>query len=145
MAKESSIQKRIWVAMSKLGYRMFRNNVGQAWQGTSIPVSGGFAVMTANNQRLKIPAGSVLILGARPFRAGLTKGSSDLIGWRTIEITPDMVGSKVAQFVAAEIKAPTGRETTEQKTWRATVAFAGGEALLLRDASDLQKRHNNDE
>lgn len=30
----------------------------------------------------------------------------DLIGWKTIIITPDMVGTQIAQFVGAEVKKP---------------------------------------
>jgi len=33
-------------------------------------------------------------------RYGLVVGSSDLIGWQTVTITPDMVGKQVAVFVA---------------------------------------------
>jgi hypothetical protein len=40
---------------------------------------------------------------------GLCPGSSDLIGWHSVTITPDMVGSKVAVFTAIESKRPGHR------------------------------------
>ena len=40
---------------------------------------------------------------------GLARGSADLIGWRTITVTPDMVGTQLAIFTSIEVKTPTGR------------------------------------
>ncbi len=47
-------------------------------------------------------------------RYGLVTGSSDLIGWKSVTVTPDMVGQQVAVFVALEVKTPKGRATDEQ-------------------------------
>jgi hypothetical protein len=41
--------------------------------------------------------------------SGLVKATADLIGWRSITITPDMVGTTVAIFASIEVKTPTGR------------------------------------
>jgi hypothetical protein len=57
---------------------------------------------------------------------GLCKGSADLIGYRTITITPDMVGQQVAVFASIEVKTPTGRIRPEQQAWLETVQAAGG-------------------
>ena len=70
--------------------------------------------------------GSVLIKNARPLHAGLCAGSSDLIGWTVVEITPDMVGRKIAVFTAVESKTATGRATAEQLHFINTVRAAGG-------------------
>ena len=45
---------------------------------------------------------------------GLCEGSSDLIGWRSVLVTPAMVGRRLAVFVAIEVKKP-GRETTKKE------------------------------
>lgn len=41
----------------------------------------------------------------------------DRIGWTEIEVTPDMVGKKIAVFTNIEIKGPGDILTTGQKDW----------------------------
>lgn len=91
------------------------------------------------------------ILGVRIFRNntgfdstnkvryGLIQGSSDLIGWKSVTITPDMVGQKVAVFVALEVKTTKGRATEEQKNFIAVVKGAGGKAEIVRSVTDAIK------
>jgi hypothetical protein len=55
-----------------------------------------------------------------------TLASSDFIGWRTIEITSNMVGHKIAQFASIETKAPGQKATQEQRAWLELVKRAGG-------------------
>jgi hypothetical protein len=73
----------------------------------------------------------------RILRSGLCKGSSDLIGWRTVEVTPDMVGQRVAVFVALEVK-DRGRLTAEQAQFLEVVRRAGGIAAEVRSVDDAQ-------
>lgn len=73
--QESNVMKSIMLCASKVGARLFRNNVGV----------------------LQDKFGNYV-------RYGLAQGSSDLIGWTQIEITPEMVGKKVAVFTAIETK-----------------------------------------
>jgi hypothetical protein len=67
---------------------------------------------------------------------GLARGSADLIGYRTITITPDMVGQQVAVFLSIEVKTPTGRIRPEQQAWMDTVQAAGGIAGVARSVED---------
>ena len=67
---------------------------------------------------------------------GLCKGSADLIGYRTITITPDMVGQQVAAFLSIEVKTPTGRIRPEQQAWLDTIQAAGGIAGVARSVED---------
>ena len=69
---------------------------------------------------------------------GLARGSADLIGWRTITVTPDMVGTKLAVFTSIEVKTPTGRIRPEQQAWLTTVQNAGGIAGVARSVTDAQ-------
>lgn len=68
---------------------------------------------------------------------GLAKGSSDLIGWKTIKITPDMVGHTVAVFTAIEVK-DKGRPTPEQRRFISCVQSAGGFAGIARSVDDAK-------
>lgn len=75
----------------------------------------------------------------RPVRFGLAKGSADLIGLRTITITPDMVGRQVAVFTSLEIKTPTGRISPEQKNWHEMVRSRGGITGFARSVQDANE------
>jgi hypothetical protein len=67
---------------------------------------------------------------------GLCKGSADLIGWRTVTITPDMVGQQMAIFASIEVKTPTGKLRPEQKQWLTVVQASGGIAGVARSVED---------
>ena len=108
---EAAIQQSVRLALgSHPAVRMFRNNSG-AYKD---PRSG------------------------RVIRYGLATGSADLIGWQSVLITQDMVVQRFARFVSVEVKAPKGRLTPEQETWRAAVLKAGGIAVVARSAEDVQ-------
>lgn len=118
---EKSILNYIQLALSKLGAVTFRNNTGTAYQGT----------------RLQSPLPNSVLLGdPRPLHAGLCKGSSDLVGWQTVEVTPDMVGKRVAVFVAIEVKTPKAKPTEEQLNFLRRVQEAGGLAGIARSPED---------
>jgi hypothetical protein len=74
----------------------------------------------------------------RPVSFGLAKGSADLIGWRTVTITPEMVGQQVAVFTSIEVKTSTGRVKPEQQQWLDAVQAAGGIAGVARSVEDAQ-------
>lgn len=70
---------------------------------------------------------------------GLARGSADLIGWRTIVVTPDMVGRRLAVFTSIEVKTPTGRLRADQQAWLGAVRGAGGIAGVARSVSDAEQ------
>ena len=74
----------------------------------------------------------------RPVQFGLARGSADLIGLRTVTITPDMVGQRVAVFTSIEVKTQTGRITPAQHNWLHMVRRAGGIAGIARSVRDAQ-------
>ncbi len=104
---EQRIQQQIRIACSTGDTRLFRNNTG-----------------TLRDQH------------GRPVQFGLCKGSADLIGWRTVTVTPDMVGTQVAVFLSIEVKTPTGRLRPEQQQWLDVVQAAGGIAGVARSVED---------
>jgi len=81
--------------------------------------------------------GSVQDQAGRWHTFGLAKGSADLIGWQTLIITQDMVGTKVAQFLSVEVKTFTGRVRPEQEAWARTVNAHGGRAIIVRSVEDV--------
>lgn len=120
MSESTQEQPLIALALSKAGATVFRNNTAMAWVGESIRQKDG----------------SILLRNPRPLHAGLTKGSSDLIGWRPLKITPDMVGQTFAQFLAVEVKTASGRATKEQLNFIDQVRKAGGIAGIARSPSE---------
>ena len=73
---------------------------------------------------------------------GLAKGSSDLIGFKTIKITPEMIGQDLAVFTSIEVKTNTGQLSKNQHNWLQAVKKAGGitgVARTVRDALEILK------
>ena len=122
---EQNISKKIHIALSNIGARMFRNNVALAWSGNN-------TVHIKQKTTVNLNHGDVVIRGARPIRAGLCEGSSDFIGFYPVKITPDIVGKTVAIFTACEVKTNTGRASDKQKTFINVVKQAGGIAFIAR-------------
>ena len=118
MTSEATIKRDILRALGQGAVRMFNNPVGSAWQGTAVRLANG----------------NVLLHNPRRVVYGLCPGSSDLIGWRTVEVTPDMVGQRLAVFVAVEAKAARGRASEEQQQFLAAVRAAGGIGVEARSA-----------
>ena len=75
----------------------------------------------------------------RFVRFGLCKGSSDLIGLRSLVITPELVGQRVAQFVAVEVKTATGAIRAEQHAFLEFVQRSGGIGGICRSVRDAQQ------
>lgn len=106
---ETDIQQRIRLALcTRSDLRLFRNNTG-----------------TLPDPRT-----------GRPVQFGLARGSADLIGWRSVVITPEMVGQRVAVFTSIEVKTDTGRLSPAQRNWLEAVRVAGGITGIARNVSD---------
>ena len=66
-------------------------------------------------------------------------GGSDLIGYRKVTVTEEMVGQEIAQFAAVEVKTPKGRVKAEQQQFINHVLSAGGVAGVARSVDEAQK------
>jgi len=104
---EHEIQQRIRLACGRGPVRLWRNNTG-----------------------------ALVDRQGRLVRFGLCRGSSDLIGLRSVEITPAMVGQRIAQFIALEVKAPGGVLRPEQRAFLRTVQELGGLAAECRSVDE---------
>jgi hypothetical protein len=107
---ESVLLRKILLHASKLGITLFRNSVG----------------------RYRSPNGHWMSFG-------LCVGSSDLIGWKSITVTPDMIGRRIAVFTAVETKAPHNDTTNLQARFIKAVHDAGGFATVARNVEDLAR------
>ena len=115
-----------------------------------------FIILTLSNSETKIQQEIRIALGQRSdlrlFRNetgklpdprtgrwvqfGLAKGSSDLIGFKTVKITPEMIGQEIAQFVSIEIKTERGKLTDVQQNWLQKVKSSGGIVGVARTVKD---------
>ncbi len=110
MRKEIELTKEVQIEFGHGATRLFRNNTG----------------------KLQDP-------GGRWVQFGLCVGSSDLIGWTSVVITPEMVGRTVAVFTAIETKGERTRTTPEQFAFIDTVQLAGGKAGIVRTVEEAER------
>ena len=107
---EHEIQQRIRLACGRGAVRLWRNNTGGL-----VDQQGRFV------------------------RFGLCRGSSDLIGLRSLEVTPDLVGQRIAQFVALEVKTARAVLSPEQRAFMELVEQLGGVAAVCRSVEEAEQ------
>ena len=129
--KEQGIQNLIRMFMSGIGITNWRNNTGTGWVGKASRIT--------KNCTVRLEPGDVVIKNARPLRAGLCRGSSDIIGITPVYITPDHVGTTLGVFTAVEVKTETGRPSKEQLTFLQAVEKAGGYAGIAKSNDDISE------
>lgn len=128
--KEHALQNAIRNAMAGRAL-IFRANVGKAY---------------TSNDVLKVPRQMPVVMGPkdillrnyRPFETGLPPGFSDLFGLVAVEITPDMVGQKVAIFTGLEVK-DGARVSQLQRNFINAVNDNGGRAGVVRSVEDAER------
>jgi hypothetical protein len=126
---ESEIQDLTRLAFGRLSdATVLRNNVGTGWCGDVKTIT--------KLSTVTLTPGTIVIKNPRPLHAGLSVGSGDLIGWRTITILPQHIGMKFAIFTSIEMKTPIGRARPDQKNWCKLVQEAGGIAGFARSPDD---------
>ena len=65
-------------------------------------------------------------------------GGSDLIGYRRVTVTPEMVGTEVPVFAAIEVKTGKGKATEQQKAFIEHIRNAGGLAGVARSVDEAK-------
>jgi len=118
--------RRILVRLSGLpGVAIFRNQSGMAWQGEVVREDHVRGLLTLRNYR--------------PIRFGVGPGGkdgADTLGWMSTVITPEMVGRRVAVFIAAEVKTERGRATPGQRRFIEAVRNAGGIGVIAHSEEE---------
>lgn len=107
---EATILNLVRLTASRLGAVLFRNNIG--------------AVRTSDGRHIKYGV--------------CNPGGSDLIGFKKIKITQDMVGKDIAVFTAIEVKSQDGIVSKDQKNFIDVVSKAGGISGVARSEVDAQ-------
>ena len=123
--KEGALLTDVLLRVSKSNLiRLFRNNIGIAIMG-----------------KIKFsPNGDAQVKQPRFIHYGIPgEGGSDLLGYRTLTITPEMVGTRIAQFVACELKTPIGKLSPQQENFIRVVNEAGGLGVVVRSVRDAEE------
>lgn len=128
--KEHALQNEIRNALAGRCL-LFRANVGRAYTSNDI-------VKVPRQMPVVMGPRDVLLKNARPFDTGLPPGFSDLFGLVSVEITPDMVGQKVAIFTGLEVK-DGSRVSPLQRNFINAVNDNGGRAGVVRSVDDAEK------
>ena len=122
---ESSVQQDIQLEATKQNHRLFRNNSGSFKDQTGRQVFFGLGnISKKSNDEYK---------------------SSDLIGFMPVIIAKEMVGKKVAIFIAAEVKRSswkymsTDREVA-QKKFLDVVNLNGGLGIFVNSVDSYLKQ-----
>jgi hypothetical protein len=110
--RETNVWKTLQLELSPLGFRLFRN---QRYKGKT-------------DKGIWIDCG----VGG--------DGGADLVGYRILTITPEMVGSIVAQYVELEAKTDTGVASKEQKMRSEVLNKNGALAVIAKSVEDVKKR-----
>jgi hypothetical protein len=112
---EAAVSAAIALEFGRGLCRLLRNNVGSLFDRTGRPVAYGLGSQ-----------------GGKPFR-----GTSDWIGWRSLVITPEMVGQRIAVFAAVETK-DLAKASAAQERFIANVQAAGGIAGVAHNVDEAR-------
>ncbi len=111
MMTEAEVQSQIRLSVSKdPSIRLWRNNVGMAYDRQG-----------------------------NPIHFGLCEGSSDLIGLKSIVVTPDMVGDVIAVFVGIECKGSRTPIQDNQIDFNRLLIKMGARSGIVRSAEAALK------
>jgi len=133
MASESTVQRRVWLALGRW-MTLFRTNSGKAW------LSGGGKVQRLVDGSVVVPAARPVALGLGLMNGDPVVGQSDLQGWTPIVITPAMVGKTLPIYTAIETKnSKGGTKTDHQMNFVDQVRRDGGIAGFANSPEAAQR------
>ena len=118
---ESDLYAPILSTLSRGPTRLFRQQSMLAWAG----------------KILSRTASTITLIHPQAVKLG-TPGIADLGGLTSVAITPEMIGSTIAQYLAIELKFGRGQPTEEQAAFIAMVRSLGGRAGIARSVEDAR-------
>lgn len=127
----NDLVKETILEASKLGSRIFRNNVGLGWIGHPV-------IHITKPIKLNLKPGDCVVRNARALHAGLCEGSSDAIGITPTLITKEMVGKTIGVFTAVESKTGKGKLSKIQEDFINMIKALGGIAGEARSRDDVR-------
>lgn len=129
---EKSTQTEILLALgSRPDVRLWRNTVGEGWQG----VAGG-----RDRGTYTLRPGDVVLRNARYVTFGLAPGSWDLVGVHRQIIMPADVGQAWGRLLGIEVKTDNGRLRSDQIRFHAALQrfdVLQGVARNISDATSV--------
>lgn len=117
--EEKALLNTIRAQLSVGDTRLFRQQSGEYWIGEVTHLRDG-------SIRIENP---IRVVVGFP-------GLADLGGWRSVVVTPEMVGQRIAVYVALEVKTPRGRVKDDQQRFIHAVNEAGGIGSVVRSVAD---------
>ena len=124
MSKETALVRDIQIALQNdADATLWRNNVGTGWQGEVKRIPKQKAILIKNPRLITFGVGG--------------EGASDLVGLTVVEVTPDMIGEKIAVFTSVECKTLTGRMLLRQKDWANVMGRAGALYVKAQHCRDV--------
>src|SRR5215471_14125963 len=115
---EGALLRTLLITASEFGARLFRNHRGV-------------------HKLAQKDCQSCQRFGAT-ISAGMANGAPDLVGWKTVVVTQDMVGSSIAVFCGVEVKRPTGKVSEDQARFLKALETAGAVQGVARSVTDLE-------
>lgn len=119
MAEQADeLTRRYLLSLDGTYQRRFRSNSGMAWVSDK-------KLFIKKATTVRLFPGDVVLRQARAFH-GMIPGWFDYIGWDSVVITQEMVGTTVAVFAGDEIKTDSDRLRPPQRRLGECLARMGG-------------------
>ena len=121
---------------SREDIRLFKNPVGLSLSGKILRITDVQKWQIRKLCNLNKSTEFKILIEPHEIKYGLTPGSADLVGFKKIKITPDMVGKEIARFLSIEIKPEKAAVQPNQKNWYTFIRSFGGLAGIARSVRD---------